>query len=448
MPLREQVVGLFRRFGAPVRFAVRTVLSSAIPGGGAVVDLIDSVLDCAHETAKDQYRFDDSRMPMASSQELERVELVLGQLATDMPELLQQMVALKDTPDQARQAIELARQNNQHIQRSFARLDESVQILQRIEANLAQSAHEARELHQQILTRLDQISFSWIPLVPTAKTHNAEISRRNPTCLLILVDQSKSMRGTFGLPPQTRKADAVVAGINGFLEELVIKCARAEGIRDYFRIGVIGYGQTVGPAWQGKLAGKNLVSIPELADNVFKVEEYHIMESDGAGGQIKRKKKRRVWVEPAANGKTPMGKAVGQARDLVSKFVREFPNCFPPIVLNFTDGEPTDDPTKEAETLRGLSSSNGSVLLFNAHLSSRDSQPIQFPRDESQLPDDLARKMFRMSSAIPDSLVGLGQTELMPVAQGSRGFVFNADLRAVLAFLNIGTTITRNVVRK
>ena len=43
-----------------------------------------------------------------------------------------------------------------------------------------------------------------------------------------------------------RKADVVADAINRFLQELSIKCAKEEGVRDYFHVGVIGYG---GSSW-------------------------------------------------------------------------------------------------------------------------------------------------------------------------------------------------------
>ena len=71
----------------------------------------------------------------------------------------------------------------------------------------------------------------------------AEISRRNPTCFLFLVDRSASMEDVFG-DGQKRKCDGVVETLNRLLYELAIKCAKEDGIRNYYEVGVIGYGET------------------------------------------------------------------------------------------------------------------------------------------------------------------------------------------------------------
>ena len=83
-------------------------------------------------------------------------------------------------------------------------------------------------------------------------TYSAEISRQNPSCFLFLIDQSGSMSDPFGAGGSSKsKADAVADAINRLLSNLVIKCAKSEGIRDYYDVGVLGYGANVGSAFSG-----------------------------------------------------------------------------------------------------------------------------------------------------------------------------------------------------
>lgn len=75
---------------------------------------------------------------------------------------------------------------------------------------------------------------------------------------------------------------------------------------------------------------------------------------DGAGVLVQTTVQFPVWMDPVANGGTPMTRALGYADDLVARWVDEHPGGFPPIVLNLTDGESTDgestdgDPTSVA----------------------------------------------------------------------------------------------------
>jgi hypothetical protein len=80
-------------------------------------------------------------------------------------------------------------------------------------------------------------------------SYQAEISRTNPSCFLFLIDQSGSMEDPFagGEASRAKRPIQVADAINRLLQNLVIKCAKEEGIRDYFHVGVIGYGDEGGP---------------------------------------------------------------------------------------------------------------------------------------------------------------------------------------------------------
>jgi hypothetical protein len=49
-----------------------------------------------------------------------------------------------------------------------------------------------------------------------------------------------------------------------------------------------------------------------------------------------------------------------QAKSILENWLSQHPDCFPPIVINITDG----DPTNAADEIRKLKNSDGEVLLF------------------------------------------------------------------------------------
>jgi hypothetical protein len=274
----------------------------------------------------------------------------------------------------------------------------------------------------------------------------AEIRRTNPTCFLFLVDQSASMLEAMGGNEEKSKAQGVADAINRLLQNLAIKCAKSDGIRDYFHIGVIGYGGRVAPAFAGTLAGHSLAPISAIAKHPLRVEQRTRKVDDGAGGVMEQKFKFPIWFEAVAQGRTPMCQALQLAHATVSQFLREFPECFPPLVINITDGESTDGvPEKAAADLRNLASSDGNALLFNAHLSTKELRPIEYPVREGDLPDSFARLLFRMSSVLPPKFLSAAKAEGFIVTPASRGFAFNADLVAVVRFLDIGTQVAAAV---
>jgi hypothetical protein len=272
-------------------------------------------------------------------------------------------------------------------------------------------------------------------------THDTEISRRNPTCIVFLIDQSDSMRDSFGgAQGHISKAVGVSDAINHLLENLVIKAAKEEGIRDYFYLGVIGYGEVVGPAFVGHLAGRDLVPVSEVGNFPARVEDRTRNVPDGAGGLIQETVKMPIWFDPKHGNGTPMCQALREADRIVTDWLSKHPDCYPPMVINITDGEVNDgDPSGEATLLRSRASSNGNVLLFNLHLSSRKSQPIEYPSADSGLPDQFAKTLFRMSSELPEPLLREAHGAGAPVGPGARGFVFNAGLVSLITFLDIGT---------
>ena len=273
--------------------------------------------------------------------------------------------------------------------------------------------------------------------------YSVEISRANPTSFVFLIDRSGSMAdaigGADGGSPR-RKADVVADATNRFLQELSIKCAKEEGVRDYFHIGVIGYGDRVGPAFGGALAGRALIPISEVASSPARIEDRSRKVDDGAGGLVEQRIKFPIWFDPVANGGTPMCEALNQAQTILNDWLNEHPGSFPPVVIHFTDGESTDgDPLLLAEGIKSLVSADGNVLLFNCHISSDRSSPIRFPDEDTGLPDEYAKLLFAMSSFLPTHMRDIARQQGYSVIDGTRGFVFNADIADVVQFLDIGT---------
>lgn len=267
--------------------------------------------------------------------------------------------------------------------------------------------------------------------------YTAQISRANPTCFLFLLDQSLSMRKSFGRQPEKRKADGVADAINRILQELVCHCAKGEVLFNLYYIGVFGYGAQVGSALGGALAGRSLVPVSEIGNNPLRIETRTKKQDDGAGGLVETTVKFPLWLEPVTEGRTPMCEAFQLARDVIEDFVGNCPSSFPPIVVNITDGVATDgNPEPAAAAIKSVTSKDGNVLLFNLHISSQDTAPIEYPVSEDQLADDYARRLFRMSSPLPPKVVEEAESIEVAISDGARGFVFNADMVSLLQFLN------------
>ena len=276
--------------------------------------------------------------------------------------------------------------------------------------------------------------------------YTAEISRTNPSCFLFLIDQSSSMEKPFAGQADKQKAEGVADAINRLLQNLILKCAKSEGIRDYFYVGLIGYGARIASPFAGALAGQTLVPVSALANSPLRVEQRTRRVDDGAGGILEQKFKFPVWYEAKAKGPTPMCEALATAKQALEVFLTRYPNCYPPLVINITDGMSTDgDPLPSAKALRNLATTDGKTLLYNAHVSSSSAKPIEFPADEEGLPNDFSKLLFRMSSLLPPRLLEAARGEGYSGKPGSRGFVFNADLVSIIRFLDLGTRVAQSM---
>ena len=271
--------------------------------------------------------------------------------------------------------------------------------------------------------------------------YTAEISRNNPSCILFLVDQSTSMGDHYqslGKP----KSDALADVINRILQQLVIKCAKSEGIRDYYSVGVIGYGDKgVKPAFSGNLSDKLLVPISEIANHPARIENRTKKVPDGAGGLVELNVKFPIWFDAVANGGTPMTAAFKEANAVIENWLRANPYCFPPVVINITDGESTDgDPTAEMNRLTAQSSNDGNVLLFNLHTNARSVNPLSFPGAGTILPDSYAEMLFMGASLLPAFMRQVAAQEFgLNLNEGAKAFVLNGDIDLIISAIDIGT---------
>lgn len=274
-------------------------------------------------------------------------------------------------------------------------------------------------------------------------TYERRVDRNNPSCLVFMVDQSASMSDAMLGAPVSR-AVAVAEQLNGLIYELIQRCTKSlnEPPRPYFAVATVGYrtdeagNPIIGPMLSGALAGQPWVWTTDLAQHPLRLEE---RQQAGAGGT--QRYTVPVWVDPLAAGGTPLCGAMDYVGRLVRSWVDQFPNSFPPIIINLSDGESTDgDAAAWAGRLTSLGTTDGNVLMFNLDVSGQGN-PVLFP---SQMPAGVSRygaSLYQMSSPLPPVMLTAAAAQGFPVQEGARGFGLNADLRSVVTFLNVGTSV-------
>ncbi len=277
-----------------------------------------------------------------------------------------------------------------------------------------------------------------------------------PGCLILLLDQSGSMSDPFGGIDQAgrgrRKCDMVTTVLNGLLNELIVTntVAQKDGtvdVRPRAEVAVLGYhGSYVDSVLAGDLSGRHFVSLPELQVSPIDIERRNKKEIDETGMEIEISVPFPIWVKPVADGGTPMCAAFRKAQELAWQWAKDHPDSYPPVVINVTDGMANDgDITKPARDICEVSTADGHALLFNVHITDINSAPVAYPASENELPaDKYAKKLFELSSVIPDTSRNLLQTLLgRSVGPGARGLIFNGDaasVRQMFVFASVPAT--------
>lgn len=275
-------------------------------------------------------------------------------------------------------------------------------------------------------------------------------STLHPGCMIILLDQSTSMRRKFGgtqIGAGKKKCEMVATVLNNLIHELIKANTVGTDVKSRAEIAVLGYGRNgkVHNALGGVLKNKEFVGLNELNDHPLRVEICTRKEVSDDGEIIEVPTYFPIWVEPIAEGTTPMCAALRKAKQLAEKWARTHPENYPPVIINVTDGGSTDgDPTTIVRKLSLVHTNDGQALLFNCHITDNNLSGIAFPDNVTAVPrDKQARLLFSLSSVIPDTARdNIRQATGHELPAGARGFIFNGDagsVRQMFVFATVGT---------
>lgn len=286
--------------------------------------------------------------------------------------------------------------------------------------------------------------------------YEQKISRANPQLIVILIDQSASMSELFFQNYSIAHTAKYIT--DNCLYEIMRNCVSGDEIRPYVDLAIIGYGTSVVSATP-KIPMEQLpFSVTELQNSYIKRNE--IDDSSIGDADEGVSKPRFEWVEEKSLGTTSMWGALKKAKEITEKWIANHRNSFPPMILNITDGYANDDPeigerwdsyqdlgdvstldiVATVKDIQKLATTDGNVLLCNAHVSADEKKIITYPVDIQNIENPFAKLMFEMSSVIPDNLLKTGVEMALPVRPGSRLFLFNSEAHSLLNFLRFGTS--------
>jgi hypothetical protein len=252
------------------------------------------------------------------------------------------------------------------------------------------------------------------------------MSSTNPGCLIIMIDQSASMRESLHKSKYALSWGAARFA-NHILGELLGYCAKGDEVFPRIMIGCYGYSGSNDVNWaipKFNPDSDGLISISDFADCEDEIEDE---ENEIIIPWI---------VEENAYGGTPMRAAFEKVADVAERFTKNHPDSHPPIIINITGGHPTDCAIEDlpdiVSRIMNIETSDGGSLVFNIHISLDSTPSIFFPKISDTLPDVYSRYLLNASSTIPFSLeqqlamIG-GIRNDIPILDNTKCLVYKAD---------------------
>ena len=216
--------------------------------------------------------------------------------------------------------------------------------------------------------------------------YSQEITRRHRTAFVIAIDCSGSMTESMQFGDNTiTKAEAVTHTANSLISELIDRCRRIDGLRNYYDVAVVGYNDN---GVRMLLDPAGFVSVTQLAARTPETAVTNTDHENEDGSSMSAAHTHTMWIHPHAEGNTPMYEAMLHVRDMVAAWCDEPQNreSFPPVVINITDGVVSDCDDNElrdiCSQIRRICTDDGNVLLFNINISTNSSlPPMVFPTE-------------------------------------------------------------------
>jgi hypothetical protein len=284
----------------------------------------------------------------------------------------------------------------------------------------------------------------------------------DPALIVILVDQSSSMSDTYF--ENRSVAETAKFFCDKIIYQILKECEFEGRIKPRFDFAVIGYGSAIRSAMPKIQIEELPISVTRLPETWIKknslVDDEQQSSDNNNDKKIGHLPIPLEWVETISNGATSMLTAFNKTKEIIEEWISNHPKSFPPVVLNITDGMPTDDIilNQRLETgtlgdvttlpiviiskeIQKLGTNNGNVLVCNAHVSAVGGNPDAYPISTSGIIDIMAELTFAMSSIIPDELVQKGIERGLSIQRGSRFFIYNADASSLSGFFEFGSSL-------
>jgi len=266
--------------------------------------------------------------------------------------------------------------------------------------------------------------------------YSKNITSSEPTLILVLIDQSGSMRGHWGNSGISKCVLAANA-VNHTLYDLTLNACMKDGeLIDRVHVGVFGYGHG-GVSWRlPGSRGSGWQTASSWCTGFSSTERVPVSHD----GNKAIEQEIPIWLEPVAANGTPMAQALQNAHQVVKAHAAAYPNSHPPIVINITDGEAggIESPSNQ---IQSVITEDGNALLFNLQIASEGGTPVMFPEHPPSGCTPYTQVLHSVSSIVPANMALRAARLGIAIPESGRAIVLNADPLSLTRLLQVGTTL-------
>lgn len=263
-------------------------------------------------------------------------------------------------------------------------------------------------------------------------------SSATPGLLIFLLDQSGSM--TLPYEAGESRSEFASKAVNRMIDNIIQSNYNGDSPKNRCYISVIGYNHNVKPICNGYLK--------ELDESPLKLEEITKKILDGAGGIIETKVKMPIWVEPIReDGATNMKGAFEMAKEIVEKWIMDYPERPAPVIINISDGCPyyqglnenicMQETIQVVNQIKSVSCDDGNIQIFNAMIG--DGPKDEFPTTKKGISVE-ADFLFEISTTIPDAYRPAAHTKGLNIPEGARGCICQCDAVQLIQLIDFGSS--------
>ena len=237
-----------------------------------------------------------------------------------------------------------------------------------------------------------------------------------PALIIYLIDISASMSEKLDGTTKIKHVNQAIANI---LQEMVYRSTRGEIVSPRYRLGMFAYSE-------------------KALDMLGKIETISDVVKKGT-------------PELSSLTETNTHAAFTKARELLQSEMPRLGGKPAPMICHLTDGQYTgNDPEPIAREIMQMANDDGNVLIENIYVGSdltkkaiKDIESWSGVQNEDELKSDYAKKLFRMSSPLPESYSQVLEQSGYSIAAGSRMLIPCHSRELIeLAFTMSGATKT------